>query len=35
MGGDEFLILLECEKQETVETYIQNLNQNTEAYNKT
>ncbi|HEX9026495.1 MAG TPA: diguanylate cyclase [Clostridium sp.] len=35
MGGDEFLILLECERQETVETYIQNLNENTEAYNKT
>ncbi len=35
MGGDEFLILLECKHEETVETYIQNLNENTEAYNKT
>ncbi|WP_238860206.1 GGDEF domain-containing protein [Clostridium sp. YIM B02569] len=35
VGGDEFLILLEVERQEIVDNYIQNLNKNIEAYNKT
>lgn len=35
LGGDEFLILLEDEQQETVEDYIQNLTENVEAYNRT
>ncbi|WP_017210707.1 GGDEF domain-containing protein [Clostridium beijerinckii] len=35
VGGDEFLILLEVERQEIVDNYIQNLNKNIEVYNKT
>ncbi|WP_081300593.1 GGDEF domain-containing protein [Clostridium beijerinckii] len=35
VGGDEFLILLEVERKEIVDNYIQNLNKNIEAYNKT
>lgn len=35
VGGDEFLILLEVERQEIVDNYIQNLNKNIEEYNKT
>lgn len=35
VGGDEFLILLEGERQEIAENYIRNLNENIEAYNKT
>lgn len=35
VGGDEFLILLEVERKEIVDNYIQNLNKNIEEYNKT
>ena len=33
LGGDEFLIILEERQSEKVETYIQNLTKNLEAYN--
>lgn len=33
LGGDEFIILVEEEKQEKVAAYLQNLTQNVEAYN--
>jgi len=35
LGGDEFLILLEEQRKEIAENYIQNLTKNVEIYNKT